>query len=113
MLLQIWKLKFNWEELIKGKDEKAQGTIVRIPKTNCLVTWAINKLFPIGYMNQSNNLEDITLNKERPKQEEAISLEGVCMIVKGLIIKKKDWGRIYCSTWFLSFFLFLKSVNSS
>ena len=41
-------------------------------------------------MNQSNNLEDITLNKERPKQEAATSLEGVCMIVKGLIIKKKD-----------------------
>ena len=41
-------------------------------------------------MNQSNNLEDITLNKERPKQEAAISLEGLCMIVKGLIIKKKN-----------------------
>ena len=41
-------------------------------------------------MNQSNNSENITLDKERPKQEAAILLEGVCMIVKGLIIKKKD-----------------------
>ena len=78
---------------MKIKDEKARGAIIRIPKTNCLVTWAINKLFPIGYMNQSNNSENITLDKEKPKQEAAILLEGVCMIVKGLIIKGSSWSK--------------------
>ena len=62
-------------ELIKGKDDNVQGAIVRVPKSNYLITKPICKLYHIESLREGSD-EIVTVNdntiKERPKREAAI-----------------------------------------
>ena len=62
-------------ELIKGKDDNVQGAIVRVPKSNSLITKPICKLYHIESLREGSD-EIVTVNhntiKERPKREAAI-----------------------------------------
>ena len=51
---------------------KLEVLLLEFQKTISLVTRPVNKLYPIGCMNESNKLGQITLNKERLKREAAI-----------------------------------------
>lgn len=51
---------------------KLEVLLLEFQKTISLVTRPVNKLYPIGCMNESNKLAQITLNKERLKREAAI-----------------------------------------
>ena len=62
-------------ELIKGKDDNVRGAIVRVPKSNSLITRPICKLYHIESLRECSD-EIVTVNdnaiKERPKREAAI-----------------------------------------
>ena len=62
-------------DLIKGKGDNVRGAIVRVPKSNCLITRPIYKLYQIESLREcSNKIVTISNNtiKERPKREAAI-----------------------------------------
>lgn len=65
------------DELIKGEDEKVHGAIVRIPKTNSLVTRLINKLYPIECKNESHTLKlhCFKLKKNQNKRQRALNVD--------------------------------------
>ena len=62
-------------ELIKGKDDNVRGAIVRVPKSNSLITRPICELYHIESLRECSD-EIITINdntiKERPKRDAAI-----------------------------------------
>ena len=62
-------------ELVKGKDDNIRGTIVRVPKSNSLITRPICKLCHIESSRECSD-EIVAVNdntiKERPKREAAI-----------------------------------------
>ena len=62
-------------ELIKGKDDNVRGAIVRVPKSNSLITRPICKLYHIEFLRECSN-DIVTVNdntiKERPKREGTI-----------------------------------------
>ena len=62
-------------ELIKGKVDNVRGAIVRVPKSNCLITIPICKLYHIESLRECSD-EIVTLNdntiKEGSKREAAI-----------------------------------------
>ena len=70
-----WKIG-SVVELIKGKDNNVQGAIVRVPKSNSLITKPICKLYHIESLREGSD-KIVTVNdktiKERPKREAAIS----------------------------------------
>ena len=70
------KPRFTWKmgivvELIKGKDDKIRGAIVRVPKSNSLITRPICELYHIESLRECSD-EIVTINdntiKERPKK---------------------------------------------
>ena len=62
-------------ELSKGKDDNVPGAIVRVSKSNSLITRPICKLYHIESLREGSD-EIVTVNdntiKERPKREAAI-----------------------------------------
>ena len=60
-------------ELIKGKDDNVQGTIVRVTKSNSLITKPICKLYHIESLREGSD-KIVTVNdntiKERPKMKQ-------------------------------------------
>ena len=69
-----WKISIV-VELIKGKDDNVWGAIVRVPKSNSLITRPICKLCHVESLRECSD-EIITVNdntiKKRPKREAAI-----------------------------------------
>ena len=74
------KPRFTWKmgivvQLIKGKDDNIRGAIVRVPKSNSLITRPICELYHIESLRECSD-EIITINdntiKERPKRDAAI-----------------------------------------
>ena len=69
-----WKMGIVLE-VVKGKDGNIRGTIVRVPKSNSLITRPICKLWHIESLRECSD-EIVTVNdntiKERPKREAAI-----------------------------------------
>ena len=106
-------------ELIKGKVDNVRGAIVRVPKSNSLITRPICKLYHIESLRECSD-ERVTVNdntiKERPKREAAILgnikwkftnwrtiLVGECVNSSKSFIEetkfyKKDWVRVFCTT---------------
>ena len=56
-----WKIGLA-EELILGKDDCIQGTIVRVLRTKCLITKLFNKLFQVEAL---HNCVDVNNIKKR------------------------------------------------
>ena len=69
-----WKIG-SVVELINGKHDNVQGAIVRVPKSNSLITKPICKLYHIESLREGSD-KIVTVNdktiKERPKREAAI-----------------------------------------
>ena len=62
-------------ELIKGKDDNVRGAIVRVPKSNSLITRPICELYHIESLRECSD-EIVTINdntiKEKPERDAAI-----------------------------------------
>ena len=53
-----WKIGLA-EELILGKDDCIQGTIVRVLRTKCLITKLVNKLFQVEALHNCVDVNNI------------------------------------------------------
>ena len=62
-----WRLA-KVEKLIESNDKQIRGAIVRVSKTNKLVTRPVNKL----YLVEQFSCKDIDLNASKPHREPAV-----------------------------------------